>query len=318
MRLVAVLLLAIALFAIWTLIRVEARSSAATTAHPPEGQFIEVAGHPVHYVQKGEGPDLVLIHGASGSTRDWTFDMVDRLATGYRVTVFDRPGLGYTPPLAPNDVTLDEQTDLLVEAAEALGLEAPVVVGQSFGGAVLMNWAVRHPDQMAAAVNIAGATYTWDTGRDLLYRLLAQPVIGPIMGHLIAAWLPYDTLEDQINGVFAPNDVIKGYADYIGPGLILRPQSFVANAQQRHQLLDMLPAQMARYPDISLPLEIIHGDADTTVGLPIHSEPLARAVKGANLVVLEAVGHMPHHVAPEAVQAAIDRAALRAGLKPAY
>lgn len=315
MKSVLSLLLILALFAVWTMIRVENRRLAAYASHPPEGQFITVGGHPVHYVQIGTGPDLVLIHGASGSTRDWTFDIAPVLAEAYRVTIIDRPGLGYTPPLAANDVTVDQQTDLLVATSKALGVENPVVAGQSFGGALLLNWATRHQDDMAAAVDIAGATHTWETGRETLYRLLSQPVIGPILGHLISAWLPHDYLGTQIARVFDPNAMPEGYAEYIGKGLILLPENFVANAQQRHELLEMLPAQIAHYPDVTIPVEIIHGDADTIVGLNVHSVPLSNEVQKATLTVLPGVGHMPQHVAMDEVIAAIDRAALRAGVK---
>jgi len=78
--------------------RAEARAETSERMYPPIGQFVEVRGRRVHYVQAGEGPDLVLIHGASGNLRDWTFDFVDRIAHRYRVTVCDRPGLGYTDP----------------------------------------------------------------------------------------------------------------------------------------------------------------------------------------------------------------------------
>lgn len=307
--------LVLALFAVWTLVRVENRRLRATTEHPPEGRFTLVDGHPVHYVQIGSGPDLVLIHGASGSTRDWTFDLAPKLAERYRVTIFDRPGLGYTPALADNHVTLDQQTDLLVAAARGLEVENPIVVGQSFGGAVLMNWAVRHPDFIAGAVDLAGATHTWPGGRDLFYRLLAQPVLGPVMAHLVAAWVPHGYVRAQIANVFAPNEMPEGYADYIGPGMVLLPETFTANAQQRHQLYDILPAQMARYPGVEVPVEILHGEADTIVGVNIHSVPLSNEVQDATLTTLPGVGHMPQHAAQDAVIAAIDRAALRAGVK---
>ncbi|WP_138423179.1 alpha/beta fold hydrolase [Maritimibacter alexandrii] len=315
MKLALSLLLILALFACATMIRVENRRLAAYRAHPPEGRFIVVDGHPVHYVQMGEGPDLVLLHGASGSTRDWTFDIAPVLAESYRVTILDRPGLGYTPPLKPNGVTLSEQTTLMVEATRALGVENPVVAGQSFGGALVMNWAVYHPDHISAAVSIAGATHPWPGGRDTLYALLAQPVIGPIMAHVISAWLPEAYLEAQINAVFAPNDPLPGYADYIGAGMILLPEQFKANAQQRHELLHHLEEQQPRYADVEIPVEVIHGDADTTVGLSVHSEPLVEEVQNGNLTVLDGVGHMPHHVEMAETIAAIDRAALRAGVK---
>jgi pimeloyl-ACP methyl ester carboxylesterase len=315
MKLALSFLLILALVALATMIRVEQRRLAAYREHPPQGQFVEVDGHPVHYVQIGEGPDLVLLHGASGSTRDWMFDIAPRLAEDYRVTILDRPGLGYTPPLAANGVTLSKQTTLMVEASRALGVENPVVAGQSFGGALVMNWAVYHPDRIAAAVSIAGATHPWPGGRDMLYALLAQPVIGPVMAHLISAWLPEAYLEKQIDSVFAPNDPLPGYADYIGPGIILLPEQFKANAQQRHELLHHLEEQQPRYTEVTIPVEVIHGDADTTVGLQVHSEPLVNEVQNGNLTVLDGVGHMPHHVRMDETIAAIDRAALRAGVK---
>lgn len=315
MKLALSLLLILALFACATMIRVETRRLAAYRDHPPEGRFVVVDGQPVHYVQMGDGPDLVLIHGASGSTRDWTFDIAERLAEDYRVTIFDRPGLGYTPRLARSGVTISQQTDLLVAAAKAVGVENPVVAGQSFGGALVMNWAVYHQDYMAAAVSIAGATYPWPGDLNTFYGTLATPVIGPMLAHIISAWMPYDELERRINSVFDPNEPIPGYADYIGGGIILLPENFVANAQQRHDLRPMLEEQSKLYPQVTVPVEVIHGTADTTVGLHIHSEPLARDVQDGNLTVLEGVGHMPHHVRPDETIAAIDRAALRAGVK---
>jgi pimeloyl-ACP methyl ester carboxylesterase len=63
-------------------------------------------------------------------------------------------------------------------------------------------------------------------------------------------------------------------------------------------------------------VEILHGDADLTVPLHVHSEPLSRQVPGASLSVLPGVGHMLHHADPDAVEAAIDRAASRAGIGP--
>jgi pimeloyl-ACP methyl ester carboxylesterase len=105
--------------------------------------------------------------------------------------------------------------------------------------------------------------------------------------------------------------------DHIGAALTLRRHSLRANALQRANLLHEIEALHQRYPEIDMPVEILHGTADTTVGLSIHSEPLAAQVKDARLTVLDGIGHMPHHSAPEAVIAATHRAATRAGLRPA-
>ncbi|GGE26865.1 hydrolase or acyltransferase (alpha/beta hydrolase) [Primorskyibacter flagellatus] len=291
------------------------RQAAGMAAYPPEGQFVQVGGHDVHYVQRGTGPDLVLIHGASGNTRDFTFSLVDRLTDRYRVTVFDRPGLGYTPRLAPRDVTLAQQADLLVGAARALGVENPVVLGQSFGGAVAMTWAVEHPDYVAAVVDVSGATYPWPGELNRLYATMARPVIGPALAWMIGAWVSDRYIERSIEGVFAPQNAPSGYADDIGAPLVIRPHSLMANAQQRTDLREELRALSPRYPALTLPIEIVHGTADDTVSLQIHSEALARDVASAHLTPLPGIGHMPHHVAQDEVIAAIDRAAQRAGLR---
>ncbi|KGM47893.1 alpha/beta fold hydrolase [Pseudooceanicola atlanticus] len=315
LRLLVALALLVAIVAAITMVRVSKRVATAEEAYPPEGQFVEVDGHPIHYVQTGSGPDLVLLHGASGNTRDMTFSLVDQLSDRFRVTVFDRPGLGHTPRLAASGVTLEDQADLLVAASQQLGLARPVVAGQSFGGAVTMAWAVHHPDTLSAAVSIAGATYPWPGDLDAFYATLARPVIGPVMSRLLGAFVTEDYVRNAIEGVFAPNTQPDGYADYIGVPLVLRPRSLLANAQQRTELREHLRALSPRYPELTLPIEVIHGDADDTVAISIHSEELARNVESAQLTRLPGIGHMPHHAAEAAVVEAIDRAADRAGIR---
>lgn len=133
------------------LIRVQAarQEAAAEAAYPPEGQFVDVDGVRVHLVQEGEGPDVVLLHGAGGSTRDFTYQFVDRIKDRYRVTVIDRPGLGYSDRLRDYGLfsraaeTPRDQARLLQAAAALVGVETPIVLGHSFGGAVALAWADR-------------------------------------------------------------------------------------------------------------------------------------------------------------------------------
>ena len=72
--------------------------------------------------------------------------------------------------------------------------------------------------------------------------------------------------------------------------------------------------QSARYDTLTLPIEILHGTEDETVYLSVHAAPLAQQLDNAHLTPLEGIGHMPHHVVPDDIVAAIDRAAARAGL----
>ena len=317
------ILFAIVLAAIWgwTQHRARLHEARAEAAFPPEGQIIEVQGTQVHGVvmgpDDGSVPDLVLIHGASGNTRDMTFDLAPRLANDYRVIVLDRPGLGYTDRINRTGATITQQAALLQKAAAQFGAEKPIVMGHSYGGAVALAWAVTQPDHIAALVDLAGAAKPWESGLSTYYRVLSHPVLGPLVIPFITAYVDDARVNQAVSEIFTPQAPPEGYLAHIGPGLTLRRHSMRANALQRANLLSEIEALHPRYDEIEIPVEIVHGTADTTVGLHIHAEPLARQLDSASLTRLPGTGHMPQHADEDAVVAAIDRAAGRAGLHPA-
>lgn len=304
----------LAAFVALTLWRASRNEAAAIAAHPPAGDFVEVGGTRVHYVDVdlvgGEGPVVVLIHGSGGNLNDWTFDMVARLSDRYRVIAFDRPGLGHTEEMGRN-TPLADQARLLADAARALGADGPVVVGHSFGGAVAVAWGIHRPDVLSGLVVVAGATHPWDTGISTYYRVLSHPIAGPVMATLLAAWVPARIVRNSVDAVFAPQSAPEGYGAHFGTGLTLRRFSLLENARQRASLLPQIEAMVPHYPSIPVFTEILHGDADTTVGLHIHSVPLSQQIPDARLSILQGVGHMPQHADPQALVDAIDRVAAR-------
>lgn len=299
---------------LWRAARAEARAEAR---HPPSGRLLRLQGGTVHAEVLGpaDGPAVVLIHGSSGSTRDMSFALAPLLADRYRVILFDRPGLGYSDPLHAQGASITEQADLLVEAARALGVDRPIVCGQSYGGAVALAWAVHHPDSLSALVPVSAASHPWDVPLDLFYRITSSAWGSRLAVPLLTAWVPEAKVSTALEEVFAPQSVPPGYGDHFGPRLTLRRASLRANALQRANLLEEIKTLAPLYPQIRVPTEIVHGTADTTVDPDLHSTALANRVPGARLTWLEGIGHMPQHVAPEAVVAAIDRAADRAGLR---
>lgn len=313
----AVLLICLILAAAWVAVlwRAGVREARAEAAYPPEGQILDVQGHRVHAVVMGEGPDVVLIHGASGSTRDMTFALAPALADRYRVIVLDRPGLGYTDRLGSGGASIFEQAALLSAAARQLGAEKPILVGHSYGGAVSLAWAVDYPGQVAALVTLGGASHPWDTPLDPLYRVTSNPLGSAILVPLITAFVPASRVEDGVNSVFHPQTAPEGYAAHFGPGITLRRETLRENALQRANLLEEIRTLSPRYGQITVPTEIVHGTEDDIVSLTLHAEQSARDIPDANLTRLDGIGHMPQHVSQPQVEAAIDRAATRAGLR---
>ena len=84
---------ALAAAAVWN----NARARRAERDHPPRGRFLEVDGVRLHYLERGAGPPVVLLHGNVVTAEDYLWSgVLDRVAERHRVVAIDRPGFGYS------------------------------------------------------------------------------------------------------------------------------------------------------------------------------------------------------------------------------
>ena len=287
--------------------RAGTREARAEADYPPSGQFAEVDGLRLHHEVAGEGPDLVMIHGASGSLRDLNFRLRDRLARDFRVILVDRPGLGHSDAIdAPG---LRPQVDFLRRGLAPLGLANPILLGQSYGGAVALNWALQ--GGVKALVLVGAPSLPWPGKLDPWYRLTATRIGQRVAIPLASAFVPASYVARTTAAIFAPDPVPEGYAAHIGADLYLRRKTLAVNTGQVNALRDELVAMEPHYPTLSLPVELIHGSEDRIVPLDVHSGPLSRRLPDARLTVIPGAGHMPHHAHMQTVIDAVHRAALR-------
>ena len=293
--------------------RATARETQAEAAFPPTGQMIDLpGGMRVHAHVQGTGPDLVLIHGASGNSRDFSFSLMDTLAQTYRVIAFDRPGLGWSDPIGDAGIDPAEQARVLQAAAAVLGVRQPIVLGHSYGGAVAMAWGLADPAGIGGLVIVSGATMPWPGGLGPFYAITASGIGGATVIPAITAFAPDARADDVIAGIFAPDAVPQGYAEYIGASLTMRRATLRANARQVGGLKPYVTAMARAYPGLTVPVEIVHGTADTIVPSAVHAIPLSALLPQGNLVLMDGAAHMPHHTHPDAILAAIDRAFAKA------
>ena len=290
--------------------RATAREAEAEAEYPPIGQIIEVEGTKIHAFVEGQGPDLILLHGASGNLRDFTFSLSHALARDFRVIAFDRPGLGWSDDLGAAGVSPMEQARVLQAAARQLGVRNPVVLGHSYGGSVAMAWALTDPET-AGLVLVSGATMPWPGGLGSWYDITASRLGGATVVPLITAFAGEGRAQAAVEGIFAPDAVPAGYKDYVGAGLTLRRDSLRINARQVNGLKPYLQMMAPNYAKLTLPVEIIHGTADTIVPAKVHAIPLSKLLPDANLTLVEGAGHMIHQAHPDIVLAAVARVAAR-------
>ena len=296
--------------------RADFREAQAEARYPPVGELVDVDGRKVHVVVKGEGPDLVLIHGASGNIRDMELALGRHLTDRYRVFFVDRPGHGWTERFG-HDRTFTtkaespaEQAAILSRAVTQLGAENPIVLGHSYGGAVAMAWALDHP--ASALVIVSGVTLPWPGEIDITYRVLGSTLGSALLAPLVSAFLPDTYIAQTANAAFQPQSAPPDYVRQSAVPLATRTQTLRANNRMVKSLRPHVVDQSRRYDELTLPIELLHGTADTSVYLTVHSEPLAERLDNATLTVLDGIGHMTHHVSADEISAAVDRAAQRA------
>lgn len=266
-----------------------------------------VEGVPMHAVQSGEGPVVVLVHGASGNLNDMTFRVAPALARSHRVVVFDRPGHGASGWPDRGIETFGVQVSLMRGALAQMDIARYHLIGHSYGGSLVLAWALAAPEEVASLMVLSAPSQVWEGGLGLSTDLLANPLAGPILARVVPPFLPRSYVTSAVSGVFAPQEPPPGYLEHVDIEQILQPQSLRSNALQLNALKSEITQMVPRYPSLAMPVEILHGVADRAVPIEIHSDALARDLPAARLSRLEGIGHMLHQVALPEVEAALAR-----------
>ena len=284
--LVLLIPIGLVLFTGWTARQVEQKM-------PPRGQFIDIDGARLHYLDKGSGPPLLLIHGLAGQVQNFTHSLLRLLARDFRVVILDRPGSGYSS--RPDDAmaSLTAQARIIRRFCQALGLERPLVVGHSLGGAVALALTLDHHEQVGGLALIAPVTHQPERvpppfdglaiGSRLVRRLIAWTVATP---------LSISNRERALSALFGPQPVPDDFATRGGGLLSLRPCAFIGAAADLMAARQDLVGMPARYKELAVPVGILFGTADRILDPALHAQGFVAKVPGADLELIEGGGHM--------------------------
>jgi len=281
-------------------------------AHPPAGRFITVDGVKLHFVERGAGPPVILIHGNIVTADDFAVSgVLDRIARNHRVIAFDRPGFGYSGRPHGSLWSAAKQADLLRKACSALGVERPVVLGHSYGSIVALELALKDPEAVSGLVLVSGYYYPTARMDSLLASVASLPIIGGLMRYTISPLLGAVFLPGMIKGMFAPQRVPSRFTAGDPAGLSVRPSQIRAENQDGMTMVPSAMSMRGHYAKLSMPVVIMAGGKDGVVdvgqAIQLHDD-----ISKSDLRLVQNGGHMVHYSDPELVSEAVEAAYSRA------
>ncbi|MGX9984583.1 alpha/beta fold hydrolase [Methylobacterium fujisawaense] len=283
----------------------------AERRYPPIGRFMTVDGVRLHYIERGQGEPLVLIHGNGMMIQDFLVSgIVDELAKRYRVIIIDRPGYGYSD--RPRGLWTPRAHATLYQATlKRLGVSNAVVLGHSWGSLVAVALALQAPQLVRSLVLASGYYYPTLRADVILSSPPAIPVIGDVLRYTVSPLVGRALLPSMITGMFAPAPVPERFDREFPKELMLRPLQLRASAEDAALMTPSVMELQEHYRELRVPVVIVAGADDQIADVGRQSERLHSELPDSEFIVVPGMGHMIHHLAPEQVVRAIDRASAR-------
>jgi pimeloyl-ACP methyl ester carboxylesterase len=281
----------------------------AERANPPLGKFIDVNGVRLHYIERGSGEPLVLLHGNRTMAQDFvTSGLIDEAAKTYRVIAFDRPGYGHSSRPRLRIWTPTAQAKLIHDALAKLGISQAIVLGHSWGAIVATRLALNHPNMVKSLVLTSG--YYFPTVRtDVLTQSWpAIPVVGDLLRYTVGPWLERRMWPQMLRQMFGPQPVTPTFQD-LPKELATRPSQMRAAAAESLLMVPSAFAARRKYRRLSMPVIIVAGEEDRIANIHRQSERLHQEIPGSKLLRVPGAGHMVHQTANDEVMTAITEAA---------
>ena len=279
---------------------------------PPVGRFIEIDGDVIHYLDEGAGPAIVMIHGLGSQLRNFTYALLPAMGRDHRIILLDRPGSGYSRRARNASARLPAQARSIAGLITALGLERPLVVGHSLGGAIALALALDHPDKVGGLALIAPLTHPQDAPPDVMKGLAVRSsALRRFVAWTLATPAAMRAGPLMLHTVFGPDSVPDDFATKAGGLLSLRPSSFYGASSDLVAVSEDLPGMVARYSSLTMPVGVLMGTADRILDPITNAEALAKKVDGLDLDMVENGGHMTPVTAPERSADFIKRMARR-------
>lgn len=274
---------------------------------PVVGRFITVDGTRLHYIDRGTGTPVVLLHGNGSTIGDFVSSGITACArAGYRVIAFDRPGFGYSERPRGRNWGPFEQAKLLLRAFALLDIERPILVGHSWGTLVALALALESGQDVSGLVLLSGYYYpTPLPSRRKPAPVTSFSLVDDVLRQAMLPFLWRLAAPEAVKRIFAPCDVPERFKQLYSIPDALRPSQMKAVAEEAEMLAEAARNLGTLYKELSTPVRLIAGSDDGIVETERHSARLHRELPTSTLRVVPGCGHMVHHAVPDEVISAI-------------
>jgi len=271
---------------------------------------------PVSYVEMGQGPAILLVHGLSGSWRNW-LENIPYLARSHRVVALDLPGFGLSP-MPEYPITIKSYGQFLGRFADLIGLDRETaLIGHSMGGFIATEAAILNPRRFSSLTLVAAAGITYAklrrTQKDVA-RPIAEMMMPVAAGSLRRSFGRSRLRAAQFAGVFAhPERISRELLWELGAYGVHAP----ATLQAAYEMAGYDTRE--RLSEIDLPTLLIWGNRDLLV--PVAAAfAYRKRMPQAEMAVIDDTGHMVQMERPDRfnqdVEEFIDRNRPEADPKP--
>jgi pimeloyl-ACP methyl ester carboxylesterase len=271
----------------------------------PDSKFVEINNLNIHYKVMGRGePVFVLLHGFGASLYSW-HAVVEPLSQIGTVIAYDRPAFGLTErPMTWSGVNpygSQANVDLLLGLLDHFNVNKAILIGNSAGGTVSLQFALQHPERVQALILVDPAVYEGGGGPSWLRPLYRTPQMQHL-GPLVVRSIQSRGLEIIKMAWHDPSRItqvtLDGYTRPLHAEDWDRALWYFTLASEDTGLTDHLK-------DFSVPILVVTGDDDRIVPTA-SSIKLAGELPNAQLAVIPEAGHVPQEEQPATFLQAVE------------
>jgi 2-hydroxymuconate-semialdehyde hydrolase len=250
---------------------------------PKPGNVIRVGGVAIHYVDEGQGPPLVLIHGLGGQTYNFRYN-IPVLSQRLRVVALDLKGFGYSERPDDSDYSLSAQARLVGEFMDRLDISRAAVLGHSMGGAIALRLAANSPQKVARLILVGSAP-----PNGMVPWVAGSPPLRPLLRLGTALVLHQPGLRERVlqQGFYDPAFLSTEMLEEFRRSASIRGST---NAIAR-LLSDAARDEPVDLSRVSQPVLLLWGEGDRWTSVRL-ARRLAGGLPNARLQVIDRARHM--------------------------